>query len=851
MPSTSSLHLRGAGDFHSPTAQPHHAPDLRLEPSHLEMDVRLDVDSRRANGTVVHTVLARTEGPRELLLDAVGLTVDAVDDPDGHGLSWHYDGERIAVLWDEPVPRGESRRARVEWSVDHPRTGLLFSGPDALYPNAPRWAATDHETERARYWLPCVDHPSVRTTLDIRVRANREFTILGPGLLVGGEDCGDGTRIAHWRLEQPCPSYLLCVAVGDFVRGEGGEVDGREIAFFGPAPATKENLERSFGPTAEMMHWMQKRLGVPFPYPKYFQFACDGIGGAMENISLVSWDGKFVADPLMHAEFGWLIDLVNLHEMAHSYFGDMVVCRDFSETWLKESWATYMESVWLGDVQGQDALDFQVHEERVAYFEEADGRYVRPIVTRTFDSSWDMFDRHLYPGGAVRLHMLRQRLGDADFWSGVTAYLQRHAGGLAETGDFRRAMEEASGQTLTRFFDQWLRSPGYPKLKAGMTWSGERSELTLTIEQTQVNKDTGVGLFDLPMTVALETADGWVRRRLDIKDGRHVLVLALDARPRQIVLDPDGDLVFGLEFKPGDGELARQLTQGPTMAARIQAAVLLGHKPAAKAVATLKACALAEPFWGLRVVIGRALGAAGTAAAADALAEILLAEADPKVMRVLTGAAGSMREASLERALREWLARDDTPYLASQAAFGSLGAQRGDVAGNEAALLAGADDDGFGGHRRIGALRGLGKLRTARGRQVLGERLEYGAAPHNERSVAAEALADSARFGDAGERAEALGRLSALSRDPVYAVRMASTRALATLGEKGGRAALAAVEATVAAQDAPRVRRAGKSLASAGGASSQGKLQGSVEKLQDELRELRKRLETLEGTQKP
>ncbi len=81
------------------------------------------------------------------------------------------------------------------------------------------------------------------------------------------------------------------------------------------------------------------------------------------------------------------MDLVNLHEMAHSYFGDLVVCRDFSQTWLKESWATYMPAVWLGDTLDEDEQQYYLHEQRLGYFDEADNHYARPIVTRTFDTS--------------------------------------------------------------------------------------------------------------------------------------------------------------------------------------------------------------------------------------------------------------------------------------------------------------------------------------------------------------------------------------------------------------------------------------------------------------------------------
>ena len=94
-----------------------------------------------------------------------------------------------------------------------------------------------------------------------------------------------------------------------------------------------------------MLDWMTGFLDSTYPYPKYFQVAVPGIGGAMENISLVSWDDSWLVDERAHAEFGWLVDVINLHEMAHTWFGDVVVCRDFAHSWLKESWATYMESI--------------------------------------------------------------------------------------------------------------------------------------------------------------------------------------------------------------------------------------------------------------------------------------------------------------------------------------------------------------------------------------------------------------------------------------------------------------------------------------------------------------------------
>ncbi len=216
-------------------------------------------------------------------------------------------------------------------------------------------------------------------------------------------------------------------------------------------------------------------------------------------------------------------------------------------------------------------------------------------------------------------------------------------------------------------------------------------------------------------------------------------------------------------------------------------------------------------------------------------------------MTYLTEAAGRMREPVLEEALREWLARPERPHLAASLGFLALGTQRGDLAANAAVLRAGVDDDGLHGVRRRGALQGLGRQRTAEGREVLAQRLAYGADSHYVRGLAAEAFGASARFGDAAERARALELLSDQTRDPVYGVRMAAVRSLQALGESGGVSVIRSAEAGFALQDHPRVWKAAQALERQGGANGAAKLHKTVESLEDALRELRGRIEDLEA----
>ena len=836
--------------FHLPDPEPHYAPDLGLEPVHVDIALGFDLAGRQAAGAVTTTVRAHRDGLRSLTLNAVDFLEVDVLDPDGHDVSFTYDDERLEVTWAEPLRLDEERRVEIRYRVIDPLTGMMFSWPDEAHPDRARFVVTDNETERARHWLPCIDHPAVRTPLDLHLRAGTEYTILANGLEAEAEDHDDGSRTSHWHLEQPCPSYLVCIAIGEFVRADGRPVGDLEVAAFATAPYTAEQVDRSFGRTSGMLEWMTAKLASDFPFPKYFQVALHGIGGAMENISLVTWDDKFIADETYAAEMGWLIDLINVHEMAHSWFGDAIVCRDYSHVWLKESWATYIESCWLEDTEGTDAKHFQLSEESHAYRTEADRRYTRPIVTRSFDSSWDMYDQHLYPGGAVRLHMLRCELGDDDFWSGVRDYVRLFSGRTVETSDFRRTLEARSGRSLARFFDQWFHSPGYPRLEATFAWSDSRSEATVAIEQKQTNAERGIGLFAFPLQVDVETATGeWITRTLQIQDDKHTLVLPLAARPRQVVLDPRAELLHSLEWKPGRDMLARSLRGAPTVPGRIQAARALARTGGRRSVELLREAYASEPFWGVRIEITRALAAASSRAAAAALASLLAVEEDPRVMRFVTEACGQYRDPAVARALLAWLDRDGLPYLAQRKALESLGRQRGEE--HLETLRAAALDRSWWGWVRQGAMLGLGHTRTEEARRFLSGRVGATNEARQVRIDAITALASAALWQDVGGRRRTLETLSDLLRDTDYGIRMATLRALPTLRDAAALPVMEAALPSLAEQDRPRIRRLARGLRRnlADGGAVQG-LRKQVEELTERFRKLQHRLEKIEQRSK-
>jgi len=837
---------RGGGEgFTLPGAEASYAPDLSLEPKHLEVRLRFDLEAATAEGGVTTTVRCNREGARTLRLNAVSFEEVKVLSPIARPLAWRYDGKVVEISWDEPFHLAEERKIEVRYRVSEPITGLLFQRPDSAYPDRPLLVCSDHETERARYWLPCVDYPAVRTTFDFHITAKREHAILANGLPVGETDNGDGTKTAHWHLEHPCPSYLCCLAIGRLVRFDEEPVDGRPVAYFGSDRFTPEMLRRSFGRTPEMLRWIEKRLGNPFPFRKYYQIAVPEIGGAMENISLVTWDDVMVLDETLASELQRRIDSVNIHEMAHSYFGDAVVCRHFEHSWLKESWATYIESVWLEERAGRDDFEYELHRDAEAYFEEADQRYVRPIVTRTYNSSWDLFDRHLYPGGAWRLHMLRHVAGDGPFWAAVRDYLKTYAGRTVETEDFRKKVEEHSGLNLVRFFDQWIHAPGYPKLKIAFRHDAEKGEGTFTVEQTQECKEKGIGLFSFDLEIEWDTESAPAEKVVcRVEKARQVVQVRMAKPPLAIRVDPGRKTLFSLDFNPGEDLLRRAMAEGRDVWSRIRAVRELIKTGSRANFRAVREAMRQEPFWGVREAAAVALGNCGSAEAIEPIATLLLAEPDPKPKAAFARAAGRIRDPRLRDALRDFLAKPQ-PYWARAAALESLGFQRDD---RDLALLdESSRDTGLHAIVRSGALLGLGTLRSERAFEALERRLPYGAEPEAARPAAVVAYGRAASLLPREIRERASEKLRDLLRDRRPRVRMAAASALADLGLPSGAADLERLKRLHAEQDAPRIERLAARLRQGVAGEEVTALKTRLEKLEERLRKAEEQVQDLKA----
>ncbi|KAI8879234.1 hypothetical protein K501DRAFT_257181 [Backusella circina FSU 941] len=772
-------------DFCSSNAVNQYAPSKVIEPIHLDINLTFpDLLDKSFDGQVTitfkHTGKALVTNAKDL--STITLNGESFEDLKVTGSDFRYDGHHIFLEWSTPFTINEERKVTIDYKVIDPIAGLYFQKPDAIHGIDSRYCITDHETEKARYWLPTVDFPTVRTTLKWSITAPEQYTSLANGTLIN-EKIENGLKTTEWELTYLCPSYLICFAIGDLISVDDTTVDGIPIKYYTAKGFKPDDLKRAFDATPKMIEWLQKRVGVKFPWTKYYQIALPPIRGAMENISLVTWIDIFVQDETNALEFKQITDEVNIHEMAHTYFGDLLVIRHFEHAWLKESWATYMQACWLEDHASQDEYRLEMFENGRAYQSECKS-YMRPIVTRKYDSSWNMFDRHTYPGGACRIHMLRQILGEEAFWTGVTSYVEKFSGKTVQTTDFQTALEESSGLNLTRFFDEFIYSKGYPQVKGQYEFKDDRVKLSMT--QTQVNAEKQIPLFafDLEIEIIDDKNQVYNTTITFDREANATAFIPLDkgSKPVSVRVDPEGKVpLYTLDMSVDRQILMEVAKNGKDIVNRIWAYSELikdGSRPALKAVQdNLKN----EPFYGVRVHAARALASLNSTFSIEILAQVLDNEQHPHAIFQIADSCG-IRDDRLRASLKSLLARKDLPYRAQARALVSLAKQRNpdDI---DYLLETAKDDSKVGQHAlvRAGALKALGYHRSEEGFNYLLSHVGLNIEPIRARSHAIEGLAYSAAWQSDLLKKKAIEEISTLVRDPTQYVRTGAVEALTRL----------------------------------------------------------------------
>jgi aminopeptidase N len=705
--------------FALPGATPQYGPDKVVDVEHIDIHAVVDFESATLDARCTTTIRALDEEVAQIALDAVDLRVRSVE-RSGRAQQYANRGERLEIQLDPPLRPSERADVSVAYRVERPRHGIFFVRSS---PEAPRMSHvwTQCQDENARFWFPCFDYPNEKQTTSMTIVVPKGQFALSNGELVERREEGDST-IYRYRQDIPHSTYLVTLVAGPFVELAQGQAGARETPVFAYVlPGGEEDGKRAFGNTPRMIEFFERCIGTPYPYARYSQIAVsDFIFGGMENTSATTQTDLTLHDETAHVDFS--SDPLVSHELAHQWFGDLLTCRDWSQAWLNEGFATFFECLWREEDLGYDEYLYDVFTGLERYLEEDRRRYRRPIVYNLYRDPIELFDRHLYEKGAAVLHMLRGELGSARFFRALARYVAQNAQRNVETIDLIRAIEESTGRNMRAFFDRWIFSAGYPELEYRVSWDEKRRVATLAVDQKQcVDAEHPAAVFDLEVGFVASIPEdiprdrrgalpGERRVRARVERAHETMAIALDERPKLVRIDPGAFVLGSATYRLGTDFAAAALRGDPDVIARIRAARELAKDGSRQAREALAQSFEREKFWGVLEAAAAALGATRAPWANEILVRALEHE-HPKVRRAAAMASGAFRD---ERTAGALLARieSDVSYFVRAAACVALGKTRDPRA--LAALTAAAKRSSWNGTVEAGAILGLAELADAR-----------------------------------------------------------------------------------------------------------------------------------------
>ncbi|MHC4236634.1 MAG: M1 family metallopeptidase, partial [Planctomycetota bacterium] len=299
--------------------------------------------------------------------------------------------------------------------------------------------------DEAHHWIPLYDYPNDKVTHELIVTAPAGNKVLSNGQLVGVvENEAAGTTTWHWSQEQPHATYLFMLAIAPFtvIADSLGALPVNYWVYQEDA----EDARWIFAKTPRMIAFYADLFDYPYPWAKYDQVTTPHVGGGAEATSATILGDGVIHDRRAEQDFSW--ERIIAHEVAHQWWGDLITLREWSHTWLNESFGTYSDYIWTRHESGEDEGAWALLGKKNAYLREAHTRYVRPIVFNRYDRPHDNFDSHTYPKGACVLHQLRFILGDESFFRVLAAFLDEYAFEPVDTYDFIKTVKEVTGQNM-------------------------------------------------------------------------------------------------------------------------------------------------------------------------------------------------------------------------------------------------------------------------------------------------------------------------------------------------------------------------------------------------------------------
>ncbi|XP_075998159.1 aminopeptidase N-like [Genypterus blacodes] len=399
-------------------------------------------------------------------------------------------------------------------------TGLILSqykeGVPGERDNAERFlVVTQMEPTNARRVFPCFDEPEMKAEFNVTIIHRRDTIALANWGMSESTVIDDEWKFTRFHTTKKMSTYLLAFSVSEFRSVLSSHERVKVQIYARPEAIAAGHADYAANITGRILKFFEDRFEIDFPQKKFDQIAIQQFStAAMENWGLVTYGESFLlyqegVTSSMNKE---AIAYTIAHEVAHQWFGNLVTMKWWSETWLKEGFATYMSFLAVNEVEPE----FHIYDrcelaDIYMAFEEdtlaaSHPLSMKPDDVQTRGEIHNMYDGITYNKGAAVLRMLEDLLSDRVFTDGLKMYLKAFQYGSTVRQDLwdylEKAVNEDGGHIkVADVMNTWTTQIGFPVITINTT-NGEAYQRHFSFNKTS---DSNL-VWHVPIRVKSQTS---------------------------------------------------------------------------------------------------------------------------------------------------------------------------------------------------------------------------------------------------------------------------------------------------------------------------------------------------------
>ena len=397
---------------------------------------------------------------------------------------------------------------------------------------------TQGQGKYTSHWFPSFDDVNEKLRFNMIITCPEQFIAVSNGVLkkVIASPSEFGSKTWVYEMDKPMSSYLLAIAIGDFVNKAIASKSHVPLQMF-IQPRDTVKFEATYRYTKQIFDYLEKEIGFRYPWKIYKQIPVeDFLYAGMENTSCTIFAQDHVVDDIGFNDRNYVN--VNAHELAHQWFGNVVTAKSGKHHWLQEGFATYYALLSERKVFGDDYFYHQLYRNSLQLRNAAKTDTI-PLMNEKASSL------SFYQKGAWALHFIRESIGAKKFRKVVKSYLKKYQFQNVETSQFLNEVKRAAPEfDIDNFRKTWLEDYHFPTdLANDFLMRNKFMQTLLDVQQMRKktfaeNKEKFAELLQANVFYPAKTEIIYQLREVPFKDKKELLLLALqtnDVKVRQAV----------------------------------------------------------------------------------------------------------------------------------------------------------------------------------------------------------------------------------------------------------------------------------------------------------------------------